>query len=178
MLKSRKSKKSSTRSRSPKKGLGGLLNGRLLEIIIAVAFGLVVLFVISMSVRISGGVSQILSSPDHEVRLQVLNGCGVTGLAGKVADEWADYVDDDIRILVVETDNFDLRPVEKTFLITRDGDKSAARLLAEKLHLEDVEIVSQPLEHNYREVTTTLVLGGDWQEIQAKAKQTKGEAES
>lgn len=174
-----KTKKSNKRKRTAKQKsrLARLVNGRLLEIVIAIAFGVVVLFVVSMSVRITGGVSQILDSPDYEVRLQVLNGCGVNGLAGKVADVWADFVDSDIRIIVVETDNFDLRPVEKTFLISRDGDKSAARTLAKKLHLKNPEILSQPLEQNYREVTVTLVLGGDWLEIQAEAKALKGDAQ-
>ncbi len=158
-------------------GLASLVNGRLLEVIIAVAFGIVVLFVISMSVRITGGASQGLISPEHEVRLQILNGCGVDGLAGRVADEFADYLDSDIRIIVVETDNFDVRPVEKTFLISRDGDKSAARTLARKLHLSDPEILVQSLEENYREVSATLVLGADWFEIQSAAKLLKGDAE-
>jgi len=165
------------RSGTKRSGLAGLVNGRFLEIVIAVAFGLVVLFVVSMSVRITGGVSQSLDSPEYEVRLQILNGCGVNGLAGRVADELADYLDSDIRITIVETDNFDLRPVEKTFLISRDGNKSAARVLAHKLHLPDAKILEQSLEHNYREVSATLVLGADWLEIQSEAKLLKGDAE-
>jgi hypothetical protein len=175
-----KFKKANNRKRSSAKraGLAGLVNGRLLEIVIAIAFGVVVLFVISMSVRITGGASETLLSPDYEVRLQILNGCGVNGLAGKVADELADYVDSDIRIIVVETDNFELRPVEKTFLISRDGDKSAARTLARKLHLPDPEILEQSLEDNYREVSATLVLGADWAQIQSEAKLLKGDAKN
>lgn len=140
-----------------------MLSGRLLEIVMAVAFGIVVLFVVSMSIKITGGVSQTVAGPDHEVRLQVLNGCGVNGLAGRVADQLADYTDQDLRILVVETANFDLRQVDKSFIISRAGDKSTAELLARKLGLEDDDILVQPLDNNYREVSVTLVLGSDWQ---------------
>ena len=163
MLKSKQNKRNKVGVKPRSRG-SKLLNGRLLEIVIAVAFGVVVLFVISMSIKITGGVSQTIDAPDHEVRLQVLNGCGVGGLAGRVADELADYTDEDLKIVVVETANFDLRRVEQSFLISRENNTSTAELLARKLGLDDDDILVEPLENNYREVSATLVLGSDWQD--------------
>ena len=139
--------------------------GRTLEIAILVVFGLVVLYVASMSIRLASGVSKTLPVPDLEIRLQVLNGCGVKGLAGRVSDELSDYIDDDFRVAVVDTDNFDLHTVKKSFVIARFDDDDGARLLSEKLGLDPDEVLAQPLTNNYRQVSATLVLGSDWEQL-------------
>ncbi len=159
------SRKSIGKSISSRRSILG--GGRTLEIIIAAAFGLVVLYVVSMSIRISRGVSRTIEAPEHEMRLQVLNGCGVSGLAARVADAWSDYTDADLHIVVVDADNFDLHNVAESFIITRQEDRTAARLLAERVGLNPDQVVYKPLENNYRDVTATLVLGTDWTEVEA-----------
>ncbi len=139
-----------------------LQRSRVLELLIAVLFVVVLVYVVSLSIRVSRGVSRTLESPDHVVRLQILNGCGVNGLAARVADGLADYTDVDLVIKVVDTDNFDLSRVSETFVLSRLEDRSAATLLAQKLGLSADGITFKPLENNYRQVTATLVLGEDW----------------
>lgn len=162
--------KSTGKSRNSK--IAHLKGGRALEIIIAAVFGLVVLYVVSMSIRISRGVSRTIETPEHEIRLQVLNGCGINGLAAQVADAWSDYTDSDLHIVVVDTDNFDLHNVAESFIISRQENRTAARLLAERVGLNPDQVVYKPLENNYRDVTATLVLGMDWPE-EAAAQQNK-----
>ncbi len=140
-----------------------LQRSRLLEIGIAVTFFVVLVYVISMSVRVGQGVSRTLSSPEHVVRLQILNGCGVNGLASRLADGLADYADSEIEIQVVDTDNFDIVPVNQTFVLSRIEDLTAAGLLANRLGLPTEDIGYRPLEHNYRQVSATIVLGEDWE---------------
>lgn len=135
---------------------------RVLELLIAVLFVVVLVYVVSLSIRVSRGVSRTLESPDHVVRLQILNGCGVNGLAARVADGLADYTDVDLVIKVVDTDNFDLSRVSETFVLSRLEDRTAATLLAQKLGLSAAGITFKPLENNFRRVTATLVLGEDW----------------
>jgi threonine dehydratase len=120
-----------------------------------------------MSIRISRGVTRTLDPPEHEVRLQVLNGCGVDGLAASVADAWADYTDADLHVVVVDTDNFDLHNVAESFIISRQENRTAARLLADRVGLNPDQVVYKSLENNYRDVTATLVLGADWPDIEA-----------
>ncbi|HOP07582.1 MAG TPA: LytR C-terminal domain-containing protein [candidate division Zixibacteria bacterium] len=163
----RTSTKSKSTSRTSKPGfLKSLLTGsRVLEVVIATAFILVVLYVASISIRVTGGVSKTLDSPDHTIRLQVLNGCGISGLASRTADMLADYADQDIEIKVVDTDNFEIRDVPKSMIISREENKRVATLLAAKLGISASEVVYRPLENNYKQVTVTLVLGADFESI-------------
>ncbi|MFH1687618.1 MAG: LytR C-terminal domain-containing protein [bacterium] len=150
-----------------------ITGGRALEITILVVFGLVVLYVASMSIRLANGVSKTLPVPEHEVRLQVLNGCGVKGLAARVSDRLVDYGDENFRVAVVDTDNFDLHEVQKSFVISRFEDDAGARLLAEKLGLDPQEVLVQPLTNNYRQISASLVLGQDWERLQLVASDQK-----
>jgi hypothetical protein len=144
---------------------GWFRGNRWLEVGIAVAFAAVLLYVISVSVRVSTGVSRTLEGPRHLVRLQILNGCGVSGLAGRMADKVADFQDDDIEIRVLDTDNFDLRQVDRSFVISREEDLGPARLLAAKLGMETTQVQYAALENNYRQISVTLVLGEDWESL-------------
>ena len=130
-----------------------------------VVFLVVVIWVASMTLKITTGVSETLDSPDYVVRLQVLNGCEVNGLAARASDWLADYADSDIEVKVVDTDNFDLHKVTGTFIISRDEDMKVARMLAGKLGLEPSTVVYRPLEKNYRQISATLVLGEDWESL-------------
>jgi hypothetical protein len=141
-----------------------------LEIAIIVTFIVVLIYVGSMTVRITTGVSKTVESAAHTVRLQVLNGCGVPGLADKTADKLADYRDDDLEIKIVDTDNFDIRKVTESFVISRLEDKTAARMLAEKIGLDPSRVIYKALENNYRHVTATLVLGEDHDKIKLTTK--------
>lgn len=138
---------------------------RLLELLIAAVFIIVLVYVVSMSIRVSQGVSRTLESPEHVVRLQILNGCGVTGLASRLADGLSDYAGNDLEIRVVDTDNFDIRPVRRSFVISRLEDNSVATTFATKLGLPADDIKYQPLENNYRQVSATLVIGEDWETL-------------
>jgi len=144
--------------------------GRLLEVGIVAAFLLVMLYVASVFVRVSSGYSETVESPDYVVRLQVLNGCGVVGLAARVADRMADYRDSDMEIKVVDTDNFEIRKVAGTFLISRREDRRPAEMLAAKLGLDPGEVVFRPLVNDHSQVSATLVLGEDFETIRLPGK--------
>jgi hypothetical protein len=154
-------------SRTPQRPLKttGWFRARWVEIGTLAAFVVVLLYVISVSVRVSTGVSRTLDGPRYQVRLQILNGCGVPGLAGRLADRLADYRDEDLEIRVLDTDNFEVRQVSETFLISRDEDLGPARLLAGKLGLEPDRVQYATLENNYRQISATLVLGEDWERL-------------
>lgn len=139
---------------------------RLLELLIAAVFVIVLVYVVSMSIRVSQGVSRTLQTPEYVVRLQILNGCGVTGLASRLADGLSDYADNDLEIRVVDTDNFEISSVSRSFVISRFEGGAVANILAGKLGLPTDDISFQSLENNYRQVSVTLVIGEDWETIE------------
>lgn len=148
-------------------------HSRLLELLIAAVFIIVLVYVVSMSIRVSQGVSRTLESPEHVVRLQILNGCGVTGLASRLADGLSGYEDSDLEIQIVDTDNFEISKVRQSFVISRLEDNTVATKLAAKMGLPTEDIRNQPLENNYRQVSATLVIGEDWESLEQLKKHIK-----
>ena len=133
-----------------------------LEIIIAILFVIVLVYVSSVTVRITSGVTKTVEPSANTVRLQVLNGCGVRGLAAAFSDRLAGYKDKDLEIKIVDTDNFDQVKVAQSFVISRLEDKQAAEILSEKIGLDPSQIIYKELENNYRHISATLVLGEDY----------------
>ncbi len=135
---------------------------RILEYTIIAAFVVILVYVVMFTVKVADGVSRSVGVPSRTVRLQVLNGCGVRGLAAEYSGKLDGFADADMEIRVVDTGNFDIRLVKKSFVISRSEDESAARSLAQKLGLSSEEVLYQPLEHNLQSVSATLVLGQDY----------------
>jgi hypothetical protein len=146
-------------------GLNKTKINRIFEILIAAAFVAVFLYVLSVAIKVTTGVSRTIDPPNHRIRLQVLNGCGEPGLAARVSDQLAGYTDPELEIKIVDTDDFDIAEVPKSFLISRDEDTDAARKLAKELGLDPSDIIVKPLENNYRHISVTLVLGLDHENI-------------
>ncbi len=125
----------------------------------------VLLYFLSSTIRVAGGISKVIDTPAHLMRLQVINDSGVEGLAKQVAERLSDYTGYDLEIMVVDVFDFNLRRSPKSFVVARNQDKTAARMLAEKIGLDPSEVVFQPLEHNHRQVSATLILGEDYETI-------------
>lgn len=138
---------------------------RTIELSIGLVLFVVIVYIASVTIKVTSGFSKTINSSKHQIRLQVLNGCGVRGAAGKLSDRLDRYFDNEIEIMIVDTDNFDLTEIRRTFLISRIEDKQASELLAEKLGLDPDDIKYRPMENNFRHVSVTLVLGTDFEQI-------------
>jgi hypothetical protein len=136
---------------------------RSLEMVIVAIFALVVIYAASFAIRITHGVSKTVEAPQYTVRLQILNGCGVNGAAGKLARVLSNMVKLPLEVIVVDVDDFDAYHVEKTFLISHDNDTDPLKILADQLNLSD-EISIEEIPDNYRSITGTLVLGDDYKQ--------------
>jgi hypothetical protein len=134
---------------------------RFLEISILFLFVVVVGYVASFTVQITKGYSSEKELTEHFINLQVLNGCGEKGLANRLANRIEMAAEKPLAVRVIDTDNFDNFGVEKTFIISRKGDLTAANLLADQLGLEDA-VTYREIEDNYRDIGATLVLGNDY----------------
>jgi hypothetical protein len=134
---------------------------RFLEFGILFLFVVVVGYIASFTVQITKGYSSEKEPTEHFINLQVLNGCGEKGLANRLANRIEMAVEKPLAVRVIDTDNFDNFGVEKTFVISRRSDLSAANLLADQLGLENA-VTYREIEDNYRGIGATLVLGYDY----------------
>jgi hypothetical protein len=97
------------------------------------------------------------------IQLDVLNGCGVSG----VADRFTDYLRTH-NFDVVELGNYKVRGqvnynVDETFVIDRIGNKANAIKVAEALGIEKVKVIQQ-LNKNYF-LDVSLVIGKDYYKL-------------
>ena len=89
------------------------------------------------------------------IQIEVLNGCGVPGLANQLTGSLRRLGFD-----VVETDNYDNFNVTETFIISRVADKEHARRIATALGLEKKRIILEESQDFY--LDATLVVGSDY----------------
>jgi hypothetical protein len=135
---------------------------RFLEVIILLLFILVVGYAVSFTVQITKGYSQEEPPTTHYIRLQVLNGCGIPGLANRLITRIEGAVSTPLVVQIIETENFERFDIEKTFIVSRKSDLTAATMLAQQLGL-DPAVAYRELENNYMDIGATLVLGKDYQ---------------
>ena len=74
----------------------------------------------------------------------------------------AGYPDSNLEVVVIRTGDFSLRKIQKSFIISRVKDKTAAEYLARVLNLEKSEVTYKQFDNNYKQVSATLVIGEDF----------------
>jgi len=111
--------------------------------------------------------------PLYSVNLQVVDGCRTGGAAKAIADRLAVFADSDISIRVVEIGSFERQPVAESFVVSREEDKSAAKKLAAKLGVDRSTVEYHPLENNSELISVTLVIGDDYERINAFLESTE-----
>lgn len=121
----------------------------------------VAVYAVFLAVKVNRGYSQTQSGPERIVRLQIVDGSGVTGMTRQVRRILKERSDAELAVEVVEAKNFDLHQVARSFLIAREEDRTAAEMLARRLGLDPGEVAYKPLENNRLYVTVTLVLGSE-----------------
>jgi len=140
-------------------------NSRFLELAIVAILALVIIYGASFAIRITHGFSRTIDMPEYGIRLQILNGCGVNGAAAKMAKVLSSVVGQPLELSIIDMDDFSSYHIEKTFLISRDKDTKPTRILAEQMGLDNDNILFEPLDDNYKSITSTLVLGEDFEII-------------
>jgi hypothetical protein len=92
------------------------------------------------------------------IQIEVLNGCGIPGLATAYTGTLRSYGFD-----VVETGNFDHFNVENTLVIARSNQTENARRVARALGIDERHILREVSGEFYLDVT--LVLGADYESL-------------
>jgi len=107
-------------------------------------------------------------TPFTTVTLQVLNGCGVNGASEKMSRALLPG-DGDLVYDIIERDNAELTAFEETLIVDRRGSGNGevseqARKIAERLDIDDDEIVLQKFDDNILEIDVTIIVGVDYQQ--------------
>jgi LytR cell envelope-related transcriptional attenuator len=136
-------------------------NPRVLELAIAAILVLVLIYGASFAIRITHGFSKTIDMPEHVIRLQILNGCGINGIASRAAKILQTKVKHPLEVEIIEVGDFDSYNAGESFIISRKKDLKPARLFAEQIGINSEKIVYKSIENNYRSITVTLVLGDD-----------------
>lgn len=96
--------------------------------------------------------------PSEIIQAEVLNGCGVNGIADRFTDFLrANYVD------VVKTGNYIQFDMDETIVIDRMGNKANALKVAEVLGVKDGKAIQQ-LNNDYF-VDVTIIIGRDYHKL-------------
>jgi hypothetical protein len=100
-------------------------------------------------------------TPAYSMRLQVVDASSTGVLLKKLVQDIEAVSDMKLEIKVAETSRFDVRPVAGSFVISRQEDLTASRMLAVRLGLDPDQVEYRPLEDNRRLITSTLVVGSN-----------------
>lgn len=92
------------------------------------------------------------------IQLEVLNGCGITGIATRFTDNLREYGFD-----VVETGNYDHFDVSNTFVISRSGQMENAYRVADALGISRKQVLREQSHEFYLDVT--LIIGSDYESL-------------
>jgi hypothetical protein len=92
------------------------------------------------------------------IQLEVLNGCGVPGLATRFTSTLRSYGFD-----VVESGNFDNFDMTETIIISRNGNIANANRVARALGIPEDRILIEKSNDFY--LDATLVIGSDYQSL-------------
>ncbi len=124
----------------------------LLTIIIYLSYSLFIKFNGSKENEIERRTSKV---PAEIIQAEVLNGCGVSG----VADRFTDFLRDN-NVDVVKTGNYIQFDIEETLVIDRIGNKANAVFVAELLGI-DKKNATTIINNDYF-VDVTIIIGRDY----------------
>jgi len=136
-----------------------------LQLMLVLALAVVMLYLVTLGVKLAAGVSMSVERPEHMVRLEILDASGVKGAGAKIARQLENLTNEDLEIVVVEIRKLELGELAHSFIVSRDRDETAAKLLAKYIHLSPGDVIYEPLQHNRRQTSATLVLGQDMELI-------------
>jgi hypothetical protein len=95
---------------------------------------------------------------DSLIQIEVMNGCGVLG----VADQLTEFLRSK-NFDVIQTGNYYSYDIERTLIVDRNGNQNSAKLVADALGLADDVVISQVNKNYYLDVS--VIVGKDFNNI-------------
>ena len=132
----------------------------LLNIIIFFLVALIIYLAYSVFIKLTGleksdPVLDPKGTTSAIIQVEVLNGCGVSG----IADRFTDYLRNE-NFDVVKTDNYLSFDVTESLVIERLGNMANARKVAKSLGIKDKNIIQQLNDDYFLDVS--IVIGKDY----------------
>jgi hypothetical protein len=161
-----KADRSKSKAAKPKKG------SRIIDFLLIVISLSVLVFIGSLALKFSQGESAPPDAPRQpgrqqettpvSLRMQVLNGCGVSGIAAKFSKYLVDAGKPDFAIDVIDEKNFGSFKQDKTLLLARKAAGPVAERLALKLGVPPDLVTFKEMEDNFLDIDYSLVVGLDF----------------
>ena len=129
------------------------------DICLTVAVAVVVIYSITVGVKVASGYSVEQATTQHIVKLQLVDASGGHYQIPGLIKNLQAIAGSDLNVEIVEVSTFEVRKIARSSVISRHKDLAAARFLSEQLGLDPDEVEYQPLINNKNHVTATLVLG-------------------
>jgi hypothetical protein len=133
-----------------------------LNVIILLLAGVVIFLSYSLFTKISAVTSAedktSLKKPSRIIQLEVLNGCGITG----VAEKFTNYLRQE-DFDVVQVGNYSSFDIDNTLVVDRIGNKENAKKVAEALGI-DYKNVIQQINNDYF-LDVSLIIGKDFNRL-------------
>lgn len=133
--------------------------------VLIAGFALTIVFLVMMVFKISGGVAKTVDTPDIKIRLQVTHNDPPPENYQTLISSLDEYTDSQLEIHLIDSELFDLRPIAQTMVISREADRLPAQKLSELLGLNPDDVIYKPLENNYDQISVTLVVGEDLNDL-------------
>lgn len=134
-----------------KKILTGFIFAALIAVIIYTTF---------ITSKVVSGVSVIVDTPQHTMQLQILDASG--GNVKSIKATVKKQAGDDLLVQVVGEDKFELQNLPHSMIISHERDDETAELLAGKLGIDPSQVLYNPITHNIKQATATLVVALDF----------------
>jgi len=136
------------------------INSYMLNILIFLLFTIIIYLGYSLFITLNNTQKDEINireaqKPAEIIQLEVLNGCGVSG----VADRFTDYLRAN-DIDVVKTGNYIQFDVDETTIIDRIGNKNNASYVANLLNVKEGSVMTQ-INNDYF-VDVTVIIGRDY----------------
>ena len=115
----------------------------------------------SLDVFNSSGEGNELVQKNRIIQLEILNGCGIAGIADKFTDELRKKNFD-----VVHTGNYRSFNIDESIVISRTHDTENAKLVAKALGIDETKIIMQANKDYF--LDATLIIGKDYKQLLTK----------
>ena len=132
-----------------------------LNVIIVLLAGLIIFLSYSLLTKISAltsGDETELNKTPRIIQLEVLNGCGITGIAEKLTSYLRGKDFD-----VVQVGNYRSFDIDNTLVVDRTGDKANALKVAEALGVDSKNVIQQINNDYFLDVS--LIIGKDFNRL-------------
>lgn len=136
--------------------------GRKLDYLLIVVSVLVIAFIGSFALKYSVGESSPEVKPTSYLRFQVLNGCGVAGVAAKFSRLIRERSTPEIVIDVIDEGNFTSFDQPKTMLMVRNATAYEVEKVTEAIGFSPDQVVRRDLNDNFLDINFTVVVGEDF----------------